>query len=139
MMSDGFGADATPDLIGVVMQGPVAALDRELHAVVTMTQEATQGHALVVVAGTGTWSGATRSAMTGPDLLRGVDQLTGLSTPPAQAAVPGGVFLDEAALIKEHVTGQVVQKAFLDLRDTSGDAVMSDAFQAFAVSFSRYC
>jgi len=139
MLSHGFGADATPDIIGVVMQGPVADLDRELRAVVVMTQKATHGHALVVVAGTGTWSGATRPTMTGPDLLHAVDQLTGLSTPPAQAAVPGGVFLDEAALIEEHVTGQVVQKAFLDLRDTNGAPVMSDAFQAFAVSFSRYC
>ena len=139
MLSQGFGADATPDIIGVVMQGPVAALDRELRAVVAMTQKATHGYALIVVAGTGSWSGASRSAMSGPDLLHAVDQLIRLSTPPAQAAVPGGVFLDEAALIKEHVTGQVVQKAFLDLRDANGDPVMSDAFQAFAVSFSRYC
>jgi hypothetical protein len=139
MLSAGFGADATPDILGVVMQGPVDSLDRELRKVVDMAQQATQGQALIVVAGTGTWSGATRPTMTGPNLLRAVDQITGLSTPPAQAAVPGGVFLDTAALIKDKVTGQVVQDAFLHLDDANGDPVMSDAFQSFAVSFSRYC
>jgi hypothetical protein len=139
MLSAGFGADATPDLLGVVMQGPVAALDRELRRVVAMTQTATHGRVLIVVAGTGAWSGAAGPTMSGPDLLRAVDQLTGLSTPPVQAAVPGGVFLDEAALIKDQVTGQVVQDAFLRLEDTDGAPVMAEAFQSFAVSFSRYC
>jgi hypothetical protein len=139
MLSAGFGADATPDILGVVMQGPVDSLDRELRKVVDMAQQATRGHVLVVVAGTGAWSGATGPTTTGPDLLRAVNQLAGLSFPPAQAAVPGGVFLDESALIKDKVTGQVVQDAFLHLHDANGDPVMSDAFQSFAVSFSRYC
>jgi hypothetical protein len=139
MLSAGFGADATPDILGVVMHGPVDSLDRELRKVVDMAQRATRGHVLVVVAGTGAWSGARGPTTTGPDLLNEVNQLADLSFPPAQAAVPGGVFLDESALIKDKVTGQVVQDAFLHLHDANGDPLMSDAFQSFAVSFSRYC
>jgi Type I phosphodiesterase / nucleotide pyrophosphatase len=137
----GFGRDAVPDILTVVMQGSVRALDRELRAVVERATRAARGSLLVVVAGTGETGVQTTGAEPVPaaTLVHEVDAKTGLSIPIVEAAVPGGLFLDEAALAKEGVTGQVAQEALASVSSPAGGPLMAQAFQGFAVSFARYC
>ena len=51
----------------------------------------------------------------------------------------GGVFLDQAVLREEQVTGQVAVDAMLSATGPDGERMLADAFQGFAVSFARYC
>jgi len=53
--------------------------------------------------------------------------------------VAGGLFLDQAVLADQEITGQVVVDALLSAETPEGERMMADAFQGFAVSFSRYC
>ena len=55
------------------------------------------------------------------------------------ATVAGGVFLDQAVLREEQVTGQVAVDAMLSATGPDGERMLADAFQGFAVSFARYC
>ena len=141
LLRKGFGHDAVPDILAVVMQGSVRALDRELQAVVARATRASRGSLLVVVAGTGETGVQTTGAepVRAATLVNEVDAKTGLSEPIVQAAVPGGLFLDEAALAKEGVTGQVAQEALASVASPAGGPLMSQVFQGFAVSFARYC
>jgi hypothetical protein len=141
ILSQGYGADSTTDILGVVMEGSPTQMDAELRDVVTQARRAAHGSVLVVVAGTGTWTpvGLERPTMSAASLARTINENTGVDVPLVQASVPGGVFLNEAELVKAQVSGQVVQKAMLGAKDPSGHPVMDDAFQGFAVSFARYC
>jgi hypothetical protein len=56
-----------------------------------------------------------------------------------EATVAGGVYLDQAVLTETGVTGRVAADAMLDVTSSNGETMMVDAFQGFAVSFSRYC
>ena len=141
MLAKGFGRDGTTDILAVVMRGSLAEMDRELRTVVAAANGASRGSLVVVVAGTGQSStpGAGPSPIPGERLVQDVERRTGLPLPVVQAAVPGGLFLDEAVLAKTGVTGQVVQQALADVSSPAGGAVMDQAFQGFAVSFARYC
>ncbi len=139
MLAQGFGSDPAPDILGIVMQGSVEEMDRELREVMEMARRATNGSVLITVAGTGGSPRIPAAAMSADDLASAIDSATGIDTPLVQAAIPGGVFLDEEALIEAQVSGQVVQKAFIEISDPNGAPAMADAFQAFSVSFGRYC
>jgi hypothetical protein len=60
-------------------------------------------------------------------------------TPAVAATVPGGLFLDQAVLRDEQVTGQVAVDAMLSAAGPDRERMLADAFQGFAVSFARYC
>ena len=141
LLTMGFGRDGVPDILAVVMQGSLHDLDNELRRVVALARRATDGPLLVAIAGTGEATGrATGSeAVSGAALAREVDARTGLSEPIVQAAVPGGLFLDQTALAHEGVTGQVAQQALTSIPSPAGGALVPQAFQGFAVSFARYC
>jgi hypothetical protein len=113
-------------------------LDRLTRQIVAESQAATGGETLVVVAGTGTWE---RSRLAVPDEAA-VDAVEGAvpgETHAVEAVVPGGLFLDQAVLREQQVTGQVAVDALLEAEDPDGGRMMADAFQGFAVSFARYC
>jgi hypothetical protein len=55
------------------------------------------------------------------------------------ATVAGGLFLDQGVLAERGITGQVVVDALLSAETLEGERMVTDAFQGFAVSFSRYC
>jgi hypothetical protein len=63
----------------------------------------------------------------------------GGAAPAVAATVPGGIFLDQDALRRAKVTGQVAVEAMRSAEDPSGERLLVDAFQGFAVSFARYC
>jgi hypothetical protein len=130
--------DDVPDVLGVVLDGEVPRLDRWTERIVRAARAATGGSVLVVVAGTGT---RERSPLAVSDavLVRAVEEAVPGDAPAVAATVAGGLFLDQRALTKAEVTGQVAVDALLDVTTPDGRAMMADAFQGFAVSFARYC
>ncbi|MBA3691395.1 MAG: hypothetical protein H0W82_08300 [Actinobacteria bacterium] len=136
----GFGADRTPDILALVASGPVSALDAQLRTAVELADRATGGSLLVVVAGTGSVTlPSSASSLGADDVTRQVDAGSHVSGALVDGSIAGGLFLDQAVMTKEGVTGQVAQQALAGLDDGSGEPLMADTFQGFAVSFGRYC
>jgi len=137
-LTTGYGADDVPDVIGVVLDGRVRSMDRWTREIVTDAERATSGSTLVVVAGTGS-SEAPRVAVPDRGLVDAVEEAVPGDAPAVAATVAGGLFLDQAVLFEEQVTGQVAVDALLSASGQSGERMLADAFQGFAVSFARYC
>jgi hypothetical protein len=137
-LATGYGADDVPDVLGVVLDGRLRSMDRWTREIVTEAERATSGSALVVVAGTGS-SETDRSAVPDRGLVDAVEDAVPGDAPAVAATVAGGLFLDQAVLRDEQVTGQVAVDALLSAPGPSGERMLADAFQGFAVSFARYC
>ena len=137
-LTTGFGADDVPDVLGVVLDGRIRSMDRWTREIVTEAERATSGSTLVVVAGTGS-SETDRVALPDEGLVDAVEETVPGDAPAVAATVPGGVFLDQAVLRDEQVTGQVAVDAMLSATGPGGERMLADAFQGFAVSFARYC
>ena len=137
-LTTGYGADDVPDVLGVVLDGRIRSMDRWTRQVVTEAERATSGSTLVVVAGTGS-SETDRSAVPDRQLVGAVEEAVPGDAPAVAATVAGGLFLDQAVLRDEQVTGQVAVDALLSASGPSGERMLADAFQGFAVSFARYC
>ena len=137
-LTTGYGADNVPDVIGVVLEGRVRAIDRGTREIVTEAERATSGSTLVVVTGTGSVE-ANRLAVPDRELVEAVEDAVPGDVPAVAATVAGGVFLDQAVLREEQVTGQVAVDAMLSATGPDGERMLADAFQGFAVSFARYC
>jgi hypothetical protein len=137
-LTSGYGADEVTDILAVVLEGDVRALDRSTHRIVADTERATGGATLVVVAGTGSREdGATAE----PDdaLVAAVEDAIPGEARSVETVVPGGLFLDQNALRREGVTGLVAVDAMRSAMGTEGRPILADAFQGFAVSFGRFC
>jgi hypothetical protein len=137
-LSTGYGGDAVPDVIGVVLDGRVRSMDRWTREIVTEAERATSGATLVVVAGTGS-AESERLAVPDDGLVDAVEEAVPANAPAVAATVPGGLFLDQAVLQEQQVTGQVAVDAMLSATGPDGERMLADAFQGFAVSFARYC
>jgi hypothetical protein len=138
LLTTGYGADDVPDVLGVVLDGRVRSMDRRTREIVTEAERATSGSTLVVVAGTGS-SETDRLAVPDKELVDAVEEAVPGDAPAVAATVPSGVFLDQAVLRDEQVTGQVAVDALLAAMGADGERMLADAFQGFAVSFARYC
>lgn len=130
--------DGVPDVLGVVLDGSVASMDRRTAELVRFAERTTHGRTTVALAGTGTSEGGMTTMPDG-SLVSAVEDAVPGSRPAVAATVGGGVFLDQAALTQAKVTGQVAVDALLGVTDLEGREMMADAFQGFAVSFARYC
>jgi hypothetical protein len=136
LLSRGYGRDRVPDLLGVVLRGTARYVDRQLRAVVEETVRATKDATMVVVAGTGTASGARGGA---GDAVREIEDDVPGDAPVVSGVVPGGLFLNQRVLAEERISGQTVVDALFDATGRDGLPLVGDAFQGFAVSFARYC
>jgi hypothetical protein len=138
LLAQGFGRDAVPDILGVVLAGPRA--DARIGQIVGLARRASGGSLLVVVAGTGT-NGADPNTVdaTGSNVVQQVEDLVEGSAPIVDKAVAGGLFLDQATLASEQLSGDAAVQALLRVTTPDGQRMMADAFQGFAVSFARYC
>ena len=58
--------------------------------------------------------------------------------PIVEAAVPGGLFLDQDVLAADGLSSGAVVGPMLGMTE-GGRKVFTDAFPGFAVSFARYC
>src|SRR4029453_7318252 len=134
-LTTGYGADDVPDVIGVVLNGHVRSMDRWTREIVAEAERATSGSTLVVVAGTGS-AETDRLAVPDRGLVDAVEEAVPGETPAVSATVPGGLFLDQAVLRDQQVTGQVAVDALLSVSGPRRERMLSDAFQGFAVSFA---
>lgn len=137
LLARGFGADDVPDVLGVVL-GRGAAWDARLQEVVATAERASGGSLMIAVAGTGA-NGTDPGDVPPVDVLAQVEDAVPGERPVVAASVPGGLFLDQQALLAESITGQTVVDALLRVTGPDGAPMMADAFQGFAVSFARYC
>jgi hypothetical protein len=138
ILTQGFGRDEVPDILGVVLAGPGA--DARIRQIVDLARRASGGSLLVVVAGTGTTgTGRGTAEITGSSVVDDVEGFVEGDAPIVAEAVPGGLFLDQATLAGEQISGDAAVQALLRVTTPDGQRMMADAFQGFAVSFARYC
>lgn len=137
LLEAGLGSDAVTDILAVVLDGSLRSMDARTRRIVTEVERATGGSTLTVVVGTGGTapSGSTPAV----DLLAAVEAAVPGERPVVEAAVAGGLFLDQTVLEEQRITGRVVVEALLDAETADGERMVADAFQGFAVSFARYC
>jgi hypothetical protein len=137
-LEGGYGADGVPDVLAVVLHGSVRDMDRWTERIVTEAQRTSSNSTLVAVAGTGSWE-THPGAVPDTALVRAVEDAVPGDERAVDAAVSGGLFLDQRVLTAEQVTGQVAVDAMLSATGPDGERMLADAFQGFAVSFARYC
>jgi hypothetical protein len=138
LMENGFGSDATPDILTVVQDGSITDMDAGLGRLMDAAEDAAPGATAIVVTATGSLStpGAVVSAervekeveaaVPGPDSV-------------INAAAPGGLFLDQKTLAKDKITDDAIIEALEGAKSQTGAPLMDQVFPAIAVSFSRYC
>jgi hypothetical protein len=122
LLSDGWGADATPDLLAVALDASQA---NDGAAIASILDEVFQAvpDATAVVTGTGTLQatdGATVPAPAGSDTVVG-----------------GGVFLDRSD--GATTSAQDVVASLKADEGPDGTPLIADAFASYAVRFGRYC
>lgn len=134
------GRDRITDLLGVVLSGPIAELDRALGELVELANGASRGSFAIVVTATGENSaGKTEITVDADALRRRLARSIPGSTSLIEALVPGGLYLDQKALARLKLSDDVVLRELLALRSPTGGLLMADAFPAIAVTFGRYC
>jgi hypothetical protein len=144
LLAEGFGRDAVPDILAVVLEGSIGSIDRRTQRLVAAAERAAGGSVVVAIAGTGGGSGADSGSSDGApirvsEVVSQVD--AGVPGDPNVIAdvVSGGLFLDQGALADEGISGDAVVQATMGVTAPDGTRVFEDAFQGFAVSFGRYC
>jgi hypothetical protein len=133
----GSGAGTATDVLGVVLRGPVLALDRETKAVLADVASATGGSYLAVVAGTGSTT-VPAGSMAGADAASALTKRLPAAAGVIKAVVPGGIYLAKTTA-HTTVSGRDIVKALLGLPAPSGGHLMKDSFDSFAVSLGKYC
>ncbi|MGZ8614088.1 MAG: hypothetical protein ACXWX4_05335, partial [Actinomycetota bacterium] len=132
--SEGVGRDDVTDVLGVVLDGSLAEVDRGTADVVTTIRELVP-EATFVVAGTGSLrSGAGDDAA---ELATNVD--ASLGVPVVEGTAADGFFLDRGVMVEGSLTAQQVADELRRERSRRGDALFDDVYPSFAVAFSRYC
>jgi Type I phosphodiesterase / nucleotide pyrophosphatase len=140
LLRSGYGRDALPDLLVVASSGSERRLDTMLEHVVRAAEDTTRGSLLTVVTATG-----DDRPPEGEDpipaslLVRGLDQSLGAETSVVEAAIPGGLFLDQDVLADQGIASDRVVHALLEVTGPSGSSLVADAFPAIAVTLGEYC
>ena len=135
LLASGYGVDRTPDLLAVVLDDAVPAMDRATGEIVAAARRGSGGAFAVAVTATGA---ADRDAVSAEDLLAEVEARTPLPTDGVVAMTPGGLFLDPAALAEADLPEDRIAAA-LEAAADGGRGLIADAFPGFAVSLARYC
>ena len=134
LLVSGYGTDEIPDLLAVVMDGPVAEVDTALGEVVALAGRASGGSMAVALTSTGAM--APNDAYPATSVERRVEDPFGADVVDTLAA--GGLFLDQDVLSTSGVTDDRIV-ATLRRLDEDGRPLFADAFPALAVTFARYC
>lgn len=136
LLATGYGTDDTPDLVAAAI--PVGGADRVLGELLDAAEAASGGRLTVAVFGTGSGGPARIDAIQADEIVREVEQRTGVPGI-VSLAVSGAFFMDEeVAAETETSSGQVVE-ALKRIRGPDGKLVFEDAFPAFSIQFARYC
>lgn len=141
LLADGFGGDATPDVLGAVVRDSIPAMDDQLRGIVERARAASGDRLLVSVVGTGSATGPVRGRATIPvdQLIRAADDAVPGEAAAVEWSQPGGLFLDQEALVAAGVGSGTAVQAMLGSRQPDGTALLADAFGGFAVQFGRFC
>jgi hypothetical protein len=133
LLAKGFGAGGVPDLLGVVLNGPLRRIDGVTRSIV---QDVTKGvpRATIVVTATG-----SLHVNDGSERASAVAAAVQSATPTIGGTAPGGLFLDERAAAAAGISTQQVVDAMRAQTTSAGTPLFADAFPAFAVRFGRYC
>ncbi|HEX6131106.1 MAG TPA: hypothetical protein VF044_05205, partial [Actinomycetota bacterium] len=134
LLTDGYGANGVPDLLGVTLAAGPGRLARTTARVVDAVL-ARVPDALVVIVGTG--PSARDDAVPAGTVADRVEAAIG--APVVDAAGGGGLFLDQSVVTARRIATQRVVDAMLAEPAAGGGALLADAFPAFAVAFGRYC
>jgi len=135
MLADGYGADTVPDMLGVVLSGPLETMDRRTGTIVDAVTAAVPD-ATVVVTATGSQRAATH-ALQGAGIARRLDAAVG--APVVSAVGSDGVFLDPAVVTSRGISSDEVATALRGLLGTDERPIVLDAYPSFSVAFARYC
>jgi hypothetical protein len=137
LLASGYGADTTPDLLGVTMEGPVPKLDEALGRVLLAAQEASGGSFVLAV----TSAGSDASDVSGAFSLSEVESEveTTLGADVIEASAPGGFFLDQGAMTETGFSDDRVVTALRQVKTADGAPLFADVFPAIAVTFAKYC
>jgi hypothetical protein len=140
LIDSGLGLGPVPDLLGVALSGGVGKMDAATTKIVSQAEAATHGRTLVVVAGTGSTSGAPTGPGTLPaaGVMQQVERAVG-APDAVQAAVPGGLFLNDSVMTARSISGGRFVQALAGVKAPDGKQVMSQTWPAFSISFARYC
>jgi hypothetical protein len=142
LLHQGYGTDATTDILGIVLDGPVPQMDAETAALVNTASVATGGSVTVAMAGTGSLGPAPTAASpvprTGTDVGSKIDAAIG--APGLVAGVAGGgVFLNNQVMGAHGLSTANISEAMSALRGTDGAPLFDSTFPGFAVQFGKYC
>lgn len=130
----GFGADGVPDLMSVVLEGDIPKLDRGLKRIAAAAEETSGGSVALAVTATGSMPAGAE--VMGTEIAGGIDEAVGERV--TEAAVPGGLFLDQGALTELELSEDLVIEKLERLGGPDGD-LFTDVFPAIAVTFARFC
>jgi hypothetical protein len=135
LLASRFGTDRSPDLLAVVLDDTVGAMDRATAELVAAVRAAADGTFVAAVTATG---GAGRDGIPAEELITTVRDRTEVPADGIVAATPGGLFLDPEALAEVDVPDDRIAAA-LEGVTVDGRRPIVDAFPGFAVSLARYC
>ena len=133
MLKHGFGADEVVDVLAVAMDGDIEHMDGALQRIVMAADKASNGSVAVAVVATGSESSGD---VNGASIASDVDTATG--EPIVEAAVPGGLFVDQKKLAELELSEDVIVNETARLTGREG-RLFADVFPSIAVSFARYC
>lgn len=133
MLTHGFGTDEIVDVLAIALEGDLDRMDRALKRIVTAARRMANGSAAIAVVGAG--SDAVGD-VDGASITSEVD--AGIGKPVVEAAVPGGLFVDQKMLAELELSEDVVIDEIARLTGPGG-RLFADVFPAIAVSFARYC
>lgn len=133
MLSQGFGADEVVDVMTVALDGAIGRMDDALERIVTAATNMSDGSVAIAVVGTGS---TTEDAVDGAVVASDVEEAVGV--PVVEAAVPGGLFVDQKKLVKLELSEGLVIDELARLTGPEG-RLFAEVLPAMAVSFARYC
>ncbi|MDQ3954030.1 MAG: alkaline phosphatase family protein [Actinomycetota bacterium] len=139
VLGRGYGTDDTPDLLGVAVEGDVPAVDADLQLIVAAAEEASDGSVAIAVAGTGSGVDAGDTRTTDDDVVAAIESAVPGPEEVVEGTAAGGLFLDQKVLEDTGITEDEILRALQEVEGPDGERLMSDAFPAIAVFFSRYC
>jgi hypothetical protein len=136
LLASGYGRDDVPDLLAVVMQDKIRAMDRALVEVADAALQAAGGRVTLAVTATG-----DVAADTVPEerVLAELQDRTGILPEAIDGTATGGFFVDPGALADSGVGEDDLVAALRELRTSEGERMFADAFSGFAVTLARYC
>jgi hypothetical protein len=133
LLDAGFGDDGVPDLLGVVLRGPVRHVDGLTRSIVAgVSRRVPRATFVLTATGSLRVGGDTERASNVESAVRDTTRVIG-------GSASGGFFLDQRAAAAAGISSQQVVDAMRAQTTSGGAPLFADAFPSFAVRFGRYC